>query len=82
VVRAGGVIYDLEEKQESAYAWGLGIAMNNQAEEYAILHGLSIIIILGIREFDIIRGFKDGNQLDKSLGTSKISLINLDTLHN
>jgi hypothetical protein len=33
----GGVIYDPKGKHESNYAWGLGIAMNNQIEAYSLM---------------------------------------------
>jgi ribonuclease HI len=64
VVGVGGVIYDLEGKQESTYAWGLGIATNNQAKAYALLQGLSIIISLGIRELVVLG---DSRMVIKSL---------------
>jgi ribonuclease HI len=68
----GGVIYDPKGKQESAYAWGLGIATNNQIEAYALLQGLSIIISLGIRELVVLG---DSRIVIKSLNHQGISEI-------
>lgn len=51
---AGGMIFNLEKKYETKYAWGLGKASNNQAEALPLWQGLKISISKGIKKLIIV----------------------------
>ena len=65
----GGIILEPSAKLQLSYAWGLGIASNNQAEYLALWQGLNQARKLNIQKLTI---FGDSRLIIKALYTKKV----------
>jgi hypothetical protein len=54
VAGARGVSYGSRGELELSFAWGLGLATNNQAEQYALFLGLSLAQERGILQLSLL----------------------------
>jgi len=49
-----GVILDLQRNQEIVYAWGIGIATNNEVEALTLFKGILFLKFQGVKETSIV----------------------------